>query len=184
MNPNNQFKNMESTNYESRVPAPLLQKLDEVRRDERRVGLWSGLLHCLAILLGAMLVAMAIDWLAALHSHSWRWVLTLAALGCGGTALVRGCLLPLLRNRSLTSVARKVDDAHPGLEERYLTLTEFARSEDGPELRGSEAMIRKVTEQAATLGSGITAKSVVSRSGLIRGANILLACARCLGFYS
>ena len=168
MNPSNQFKNMESPNYESRMPAALLQKLDEVRRDERRVRLWSGLLRGMTILLGAMLVAMAVDWLAELHSHGWRWVLSLAALGFGGAALVRECLLPLMRAGSLTSVARKVDDAHPALEERYLTLTEFARSEDSPEVRGSEAMIQKVTQQAATLSTGITAKSVVPRASLFR----------------
>jgi hypothetical protein len=161
---------MENPNYESRIPAALLQKLDEVRRHDRRVRVLTGLLRGLSVLLGAMLVAITIDWLASLHNQGWRWTLTLIALSCGGVALVYGCLLPLLRSRSLTSLAREVDEAHPNLEERYLTLTEFARSNDAPELRGSESMIQKVEQQATSMSGDISAESIVPRAGLARAA--------------
>lgn len=159
---------MKTPNDGPGLPPEVLQKLNEIRREDRRVRFRTGLLRGLAILLTAMLVAMTIDWLAALHDERWRWTLTLLALAGGAVALLWGCLPPLLKPRSLASIAQQADSAHPSLEERFLTLTGFAQSKEAPEIRGSDAMLKKVAEQAALMSGGITPGSVISRVALVR----------------
>ncbi len=148
------------------LPPAMLQKLREIRRQDRRVRLWTGLLRGFAILLAAMLGAMTIDWMVVLYEPGSRWALTLSALVLAAAGAVLWGLIPVLRSRSLASIARQLDLAHPALEERYSTLAETSASTDAPELRGSESMIRKVAEQAATMSSGLTADTVVEKSGL------------------
>ncbi len=159
---------MKNPDNESNLPPEVLQKLNEIRNEDRRVRFRAGLLRGLAVLLIAMLAAMAIDWLAVLHDERLRWTLTLLALACAGVALIKGCLLPLLKSRSLASIAQDVDSAHPTLEERFLTLTGFAQSKDDSELRGSDAMLKKVAQQAAAMSGNITPASVISKAGLVR----------------
>src|SRR5437870_2483101 len=130
------------------VPAEVLAKLTDVRRLDRRRCLVTGFFRGAAILLGAMLVAMAIDWWVVLYDERGRWALTLSALAVAAAGFVLSAVLPLLRQRSLVSLARQVDQAHPGLEERYQTLAEYAQSQDSAAIRGSEAKLRKVADQA------------------------------------
>ena len=73
---------MKTPNDGSGMPPAVLQKLNEIRSEDRRVRFRTGLLRGLAIFLTAMLVAMAIDWLAVLHDDRLRWTLTLLALAC------------------------------------------------------------------------------------------------------
>jgi hypothetical protein len=171
---------MKKPDDESNLPPAVLQKLNEIRSEDRRIRFRTGLLRGLAVLLTAMLVAMAIDWLAVLHDERWRWTLTLLALACAAVALIRGCLLPLFRTRSLASIAQEVDSAHPSLEERFLTLTGFAQSQDAPELRGSDAMREKVAQQAASMSGGIAPASIISRAGLVRAGKYLCGAAAAL----
>jgi len=159
---------MKAPNDGSQMPPAVLQKLREVRTQDRRVRLWTCLWRGIAILLAAMLVAMTVDWLVVLYDSRSRWAVTLAALVIATVGSVVWGLIPLLRTRSLASIARQVDLAHPALEERYSTLAEVAQSTDAPELRGSESMIRKVAEQAASMSSSLATDAVVQRSGLIR----------------
>jgi hypothetical protein len=171
---------MKKPNDGSNLPPEVLQKLNAVRSEDRRVRFRTGLLRGLAILLTAMLAAMAIDWLAVLHDERWRWTLTLLALACAAVALIQGCLLPLFRKRSLASIAQEVDRAHPTLEERFLTVTGFAQSQDNPELRGSDAMLEKVAQQAASMSGGIAPGSVISRAGLVRAGKYFCGAAAVL----
>lgn len=108
------------------MPPEMTQKLNAVVRHGRRVTFQTGLVRACAVLLTAMLVVMAIDWIAAFRQVPWRWVMTLSALACGLAALVLGCLIPMLRPRSLDDVAHEVDRTHPDLEERCQTLAEFS----------------------------------------------------------
>src|SRR4029079_437079 len=94
------------------MPAAMLKKIHEVQRRQLRTSLQTGLFLALAILIIAMLVAMAIDGWAVLYEHSSRWALTLFALTCSGLGFVIAGVVPLLRKRSMTSVARQIDQAH------------------------------------------------------------------------
>ena len=109
--------------------------------------------------------------------------MTISALACGGAALLLGCLIPLLRPRSLDSVAAQVDRAHPSLQERCQTITEFAQSKDQPEIRGSEGMIRKVAQQTAAMSGSVVPAAVVSKQGLICAAKFFGAAAAVLALF-
>jgi len=155
------------------MPTAMLDKLHEVQRRQSRTSLKTGLFFGAAILIMAMLMAMAIDGWVVLYEQSARWTLTLLALVCAAAGFVIAGLVPLLRERSMASVARQIDQAHPSLQERFLSLTELSQSKDSPEVRGSESMIRKVAEQADQLSGAVTAETVVCLTGLARARNCL-----------
>ena len=165
------------------MPAEMLAKLHAVLRHERRVRLQTGLARACAILLTAMLLMMALDWVVAPHEGPWRWIMTVSALACGAVALVLGCAIPFLRRRSIQSVAEQVDRANPSLQERFQTTAEFAQSKDKPEIRGSEGMIRKVAQQTAAMSGTIMPRAVVSRSSLICAAKCFAAAAVVLAVF-
>ncbi len=165
------------------MPAQMLDKLRAVLRRDRRLHLQTGLARAGAVLLSAMLVMMAVDWLATPHQGLWRWLMTISALACAAAALLLGCVIPLLRPRSLDSVARQVDRAHPSLQERCQTVTEFAQSKDQPAIRGSEGMIRKVAQQTAAMSATVVPATVVSNQALMRAAKFFAAAAAVLALF-
>lgn len=164
---------MNDTNAGSRMPLALLAKLEAVRRRARRTSLAAAGLRSLAILLLVMALAMAIDAVSGIHESAARWGLTGSALAVGLAAITWFCLWPLRRGRSLADVARLVDQAHPSLEERFETLTEFSGTQESAEFRGSESLRRKVAEQAVDLGGGIQPGSVISVESIRRSARFL-----------
>jgi hypothetical protein len=159
------------------IPAAVLDKLNEIRALDRRARVWAGCLRTAAVFLAAMLAAMAVDWLVVLYDERWRWTLTSLALGGAAVAFVLGCVLPLFRTRSLTSIAREADQAHPSLEERYQTVTELAQSKEPLESRGSEAMIKQVAGEAEAMSAGVSGDWVVAKSGLSLAKRSLCAVA-------
>jgi hypothetical protein len=167
----------------SSIPAEMLNKLHAVLRHERRVRLQTGLTRACAVLLTAMLAMMALDWLANPSASPWRWLMTLSALACGVAALLLGCLIPLLRSRSLDSVAAQVDRTHPALQERCQTTAEFAQCRDQPEIRGSEGMIRKVAQETAAMSGTVVPAAVVSNHSLVRAGKFFGAAAAALALF-
>lgn len=159
---------MKNPNDGPGLPPVVLQKLNEVRSEDRRVRFQTGLRGTVAVLLTAMLAAMIIDWLAVLHDTRWRWALTVLSLGAAMAAFLIGCLPALLRPRSLDSIARDVDSTHPETEERFLTLVGIAQSKDPSELRGSSQLLEQVARQAAALSAKIQPAGVVSKARLAR----------------
>ncbi|MGA2558018.1 MAG: DUF4175 family protein, partial [Verrucomicrobiota bacterium] len=167
----------------SPIPVEILDKLHAVLRRDRFIRLQAGLARACAVLLSAMLLMMALDWLAAPRQGPWRWIMTCSALACGAAALLLGCIIPLLRRRSLDSLARQVDRAHPALQERCQTVAEFAQSKDQPDIRGSEGMIRKVSQQTAAMSAAVQPAAVVSNHILIRAAKFFAAAAAVLALF-
>jgi len=167
----------------SLMPAGMLGKLRAVRRRDRLIRLQSGLARSGAVLLAAMLLMMALDWLASPRQGPWRWLMTFSALACAAAALLLGCIIPLLRRRSLDSFARQVDRAHPSLQERCQTVAEFARSNDQPDIRGSEGIIRKVAQQTAAMSATVVPGAVVSNQSLVRAAKFFAAAAAILALF-
>lgn len=165
------------------MPAGMLDKLRAVRRRDRLILLQSGLARSCAVLLAAMLLMMALDWLASPRQGPWRWLMTFSALACAAAALLLGCIIPLLRRRSLDSFARQVDRAHPSLQERCQTVAEFAQSKDHADIRGSEGMIRKVAQQTAAMSGTVVPGAVVSNQSLICAAKFLAAAAAVLALF-
>ena len=105
---------------------------------------------------------MLIDWSMGWFNPTARYAVTALALGAAAAAFFIWCARPLLHRRTIVSTAREVDQSLPQLEERWSTVTELSQSTDAPEVRGSEAMIRKVASEAELASESITPEKVVS----------------------
>jgi hypothetical protein len=131
------------------------------------LALLEGLARTGAVLIGAMLVAMLIDLAVGWLDPRARYTVTSLALGSVAFLCLLWCALPLLRRQTIVSTAREVDQSVPQLEERWSTVTELAQSNDSPEVRGSQAMIRQ-----SWLRSGTRERPYHSRIGGFRQAAV------------
>jgi len=164
---------MSTTTRSVEVPAPVRQKLRDVRGRNTKLRFLAGAMTALAGFLAVMMGAMLIDWLFTLFSTSMRTMLTVISLSAGGVLLLAWGLRPLLARYQLGDVAREVDEAVPELEERWSTVAEFSENDDPLEMRGAEAMIQKVAREAADLEHVVTAEAVVKTNRVRHGAYIL-----------
>ena len=143
------------------------EKLRAIQRRAVGFTFLRGVILAGAVLLGAMLAAMLIDWSIGWFNPTARYTVTALALGAAAAAFLVWCARPLLHRRTIVSTAREVDQSLPQLEERWSTVTELSQSTDAPEVRGSEAMIRKVASEAELASESITPRE----SGFIAARN-------------
>jgi hypothetical protein len=152
---------MKPNESQSSLPASVAQKLRSVRRREFAIIWLGGLTRTLVVLVGAMLVAMAIDRIVGWFDPGLRSVSTTVALVAVVVAFAIWCVRPLMRRGTLAATAREIDESMPQLEERWSTVTELSENTDAREVRGSEAMIRKVASEAESANSAINPRAVV-----------------------
>lgn len=158
------------------LPKGLAQKLRAIRRRSLAVTLGRGGILVLSALLGAMALAMALDWFFAWLHPFPRYAATLLTL-----ALVFVLALVLRpRRRTIIGTAREVDQSLPQLEERWSTVAELSQSQDPAEVRGSEAMIDRVASEADTASTSIRAETLVSAQPVWRAARWLAGAAAVL----
>ncbi|HIA18605.1 MAG TPA: hypothetical protein EYN70_04155, partial [Planctomycetaceae bacterium] len=132
----------------SRIPQPIVKKLQALIRRARLVTVVRGLLAVMAAAFGALLLAMAIDATITIFSSVGRWILSLTALT---SVLIAGyffLIRPLARSFTLSGIARLIEARHPELEERLSSAVELLSSPDAPELRGSDVMIAELAKEA------------------------------------
>ena len=153
---------MKSNERGAGLPGSVAKKLRAIQRRAVGFTFLRGAILAGAVLLAAMLAAMLIDWNVGWFSTTARYTITALALGDALAAVVIWCARPLLHRRTIVSTAREVDQTLPQLEERWSTVTELSQSTDAPEVRGSEAMIRKVASEAELASESITPEKVVS----------------------
>lgn len=144
------------------VPSAVHNKLLQVRRRDARLRFLAGTMSALAAFLLVMMTAMLIDWTFTLFSTSTRVVLTTTSLIAGGMLLLAWGLRPLLTRHRLADVALDVDEAVPGLEERWSTVAEMSATNDPPEKRGAAAMIAQVTREAEAMEDLVTPEAVAT----------------------
>ncbi len=159
------------------VPAALVGRLRAVRRRDTWMRLAEGVVLTAAVLVGAMTLAVAFDWLVVLFDVRWRTLLTAIALAFALVVFVRFCVVPLLIRRRLSETALEVDRAVPALEERWTTVTQLAESHDPPAIRGADGLIGQVRLEAVRLSDRVVASRVVTpRTLRRRGLELLAAC--------
>jgi hypothetical protein len=137
------------------VPEPILRKLRGVIRRYRAVVAARGSLAVLATLTVSLLTVMALDaWLCPFSAWA-RWTMSLSALAA--TLVVAGVFLvrPLARVLTLRGIARSLEVKHPELQERISSAIELLDSPDGPDVRGSEAMIAVLAREASANVEGV-----------------------------
>jgi len=144
------------------LPQSVARKLRAIRRRAVGFTFLRGVILAGAFLMAGMVAAMLIDWSVGWFSPAARYTVTALTLGGAALAFIIWCALPLFHRRTIVSTAREVDESLPQLEERWSTVTELSQSTDSPEVRGSEAMIRKVASEAELASESITPRNVIS----------------------
>lgn len=164
---------MKSNERGNELPKIVAQKLRAIRRRAIGLTILEGLTFTAAVLFAAALAAMIIDWGVGWFDARARYATTLLTLGAAAAAFAYWVLRPLAHRRTIIATARDVDATLPQLEERWSTVTELSQNQDAPDVRGSEAMIRKVASEAELASANITPQTVVSSQPVMRAARWL-----------
>lgn len=129
-----------------------------------------GVLATLAAAALAVLVATLIAATWPIFEAWQHYALTLLWVAAGGATAVLLLVRPLARSFTLAGIARVIEQRHPELHERISSTVELLSSEDAPEIRGSEALIRALAVEA-----GEDARTVQPRREItFRGARPFL----------
>src|SRR5688572_13539767 len=158
------------------LPKGLAQKLRAIRRRSLALTLARAGILALAALLGAMALAMALDWLFAWLNPFPRYAAIAVTIAIVLVLVV--VLRP--RRRTVVGTAREVDQSLPQLEERWSTVTELSQNQDPAEVRGSEAMIDRVSSEADAASAAIRPEALVSARPVFVAARWLAGAAAAL----
>lgn len=130
------------------VPGVLAATLTRLIHRARAVIVLRGVAATLVVAIGAVLIVMGIDAGVTLFSAAARWALSLLVYAATGAAGVAFLIHPLARSFTLEGAARLLESRHPELQERISSTVELLTSRDGPEVRGSDALIAALAEEA------------------------------------
>ena len=144
------------------LPEPIAQALRRLLRRIRVVVLLRGISAVVATASIALLVIMGIDAKLILFADWPRYALTLTALGATVASAVWFLILPLAKTITLSGVARAIEDRHPELQERLSSAVELLMSSDMPELRGSEALIQALVQEASQDATRVRPRSEIT----------------------
>ena len=136
------------SNGTSQVPVEIVRALRTVIRRARIAILLRGAAASVASALAAFLLLMALDATVVIFSQTARVALSCAAYAVAAAAAWWFLARPLARSFTLEGVARILETRHPELQERISSTVEILTSDDHPAVKGSEALIRALTEQA------------------------------------
>lgn len=162
------------------LPTTMEDKLRAIRRRLVVLAAARAFAFGAAALIGAMVVAMALDWWLTLFSTTVRVALTSASLILGVAALLVAGAKPLIEALGFARAAADADGEVPQLEERWTTVASFAVSEHQPTSATARAMLQQVTSEAVTLERLVrpaqVAKPAAIKPGVIAlaGSGILL----------
>jgi hypothetical protein len=162
----------------SKLPKPILDKLQSMIRRVRRLLFVRGLCATLAVALVSLLIIMSVDAAVTLFSSTARWTLSLAGLGVTAVAAWWFLVRPLSRSFTLTHMARILEIRHPELQERISTAVELLSSEDPDSIRGSRELISAVVESAVIDVAAVDPKTEFKP---VRSRKFILAAAICSG---
>jgi len=130
------------------VPKEIARKLRRLIRRARAVIVLRGVCAVAAALIASLLAVMAIDFGVTIFSAWVRWLLTLAVAVAAAASVAWFLVRPLARSFTLAGIARVIESHHPELQERISSAVELLVSDDGPELRGSDALIAALVNEA------------------------------------
>ncbi|MFO1019844.1 MAG: DUF4175 family protein [Planctomycetales bacterium] len=147
-------------NSQFAVPEIVSEKITSVVKQTRGRRLLSGAILGLGAGLVVMLLAIVADWMLVLFDPALRGQLTfIACIGMGILGLA-SVIFAALRSVTPLDVARQIDRQHPELQERWTSVTEFSTTTAALEVQGSEALRKKVAQEAAALGVKINPTQV------------------------
>ena len=144
------------------LPAAIEETLRRLIWRVRAVIVLRGVLATLATGLIAILAAMGVrtQWIVV---EPWQaYALTGGWLAAAATAAYLTLVRPLARSFTLAGIARTIEARHPELQERLSSTVELLASDDAPEIRGSDALIRALTRQAGQAVSTVRPRKEIT----------------------
>ncbi|NQV24197.1 MAG: hypothetical protein HQ518_07490, partial [Rhodopirellula sp.] len=157
----------------STLPSAMEQKLRQIRWRQTLLAIVRAAAISISVLIAAMIVAMILDWSLTLFSTGVRTGITLGSATLAGLVLVAVGLPPLLAALRITHAAANADNEVPQLEERWTTVTSFAKSEHQPTSATGRAMLQQVTSEAVAMGR-LVRPAKVARPAAVRPPVVLL----------
>lgn len=155
------------------LPSAMEQKLRQIRWRQTLLALIRALAIAASVLLVAMMLAMILDWSFTLFSTGIRTALTGTAVVLAGLSLAFSGFRPLRDALRITQAASSADGEIPQLEERWTTVTSFAKSKLQPTTPTGRAMLQQVTSEAVAMGR-LVQPTQVARPTAVRPAVLML----------
>src|SRR4051812_22778712 len=118
---------------------PLLRRLAVLRTKTRLLEGWRGVCAVVALVVGAVVAAGLLDWYLQLPSLL-RAALLVGTLGGAGYLFYRYLLLPLVAPCDDLTLALRVEDKFPELNDSLASTVQFLRHGGDSPAAGSEAM--------------------------------------------
>ena len=152
---------MSQITHAAAFPSVMRNKLRSVRWRQATMSAVRAVAISAAVLIGAMIVAMSLDWCLTIFSTPVRILLTTASLSlCVVTLLCTG-VRPIVAAFGWTRAAGNVDREIPQLEERWRTVASFAESRHQPSNVTSKAMLQQVMSEAVAMSTLVRPKKIV-----------------------
>src|SRR6516165_4948912 len=144
----------------------LQSRLAGLRRRMRLVVVWRGLTILLALVLGCAILAGLLDW--RLHLPSLvRALLLVGTLGGAGYLAYRYLLTPLWGKTDDLSLALRVEEHYPILNDGLASTVQFLEQPTESETSGSPVLRREAVQRSLRLAQGCDFSEVVDRRGII-----------------
>jgi hypothetical protein len=151
---------------------PLRSRLARLRRRLRFVVTTRGLSLFVAVLLATALLGGLLDWRFHLPSLV-RAVLLVGGLAGAGCIAYRFLFVPLSQRADDLSLALRVEEQYPGLNDALASTIEFLQQPDDSEKLGSPGLRREAVRRAVRRAEGCDFNRVIDSRGLRRSAAFL-----------
>ncbi len=142
------------------VPANVSRMISDLVTRTRRSRLLAGAVLALTAASLLLLIAMGVDWSLVLFEPGTRALLTTITVAVMVITAVICVGWAWQRRVTTLEAARQIDLQNPELQERWTSVTEFSHAASGAGLQGSEAMIRRVAEEAERMGHSVDTQKV------------------------
>jgi cell fate (sporulation/competence/biofilm development) regulator YmcA (YheA/YmcA/DUF963 family) len=142
------------------VPDNVSRMISTVVTRTRRTRLLAGALLALTLASVLLLIAMGLDWSLVLFDPAARVQLTTATTIVMAISALTCVVWAVQRRVTGLEAARQIDLQNPELQERWTSITEFSRNASSTRHQGSEAMLRRVAEEAEHLGKNVDTGNV------------------------
>jgi hypothetical protein len=159
----------------SKIPPILLKKLAGLRRRERLLRLVWGMARVTAVVLVALLVACAIDWIVDLFDETpsaLRLTLLVGQLVLAGMLVLLQVLLPLLKRLRDDKLALFVEEKRPELQHRLISALQLNRAW-APIEGMSPELLAAVTQEATQQVAPLSLAALADHRRILRGVLVL-----------
>lgn len=132
-----------------KLPEAIVRTLRRLIRRARLLIAVRGIGGVAALGVAALLLVMAVDAGVMIFSSRVRYALSLSALAVTTTGIVWLLVRPLARSFTLDGIARAIESQHPELQERVSSAVELLSSRESSDVRGSDALIAALVDEAS-----------------------------------